>query len=185
MCPTADLVISMARRYYRRRTVTVRPKKKWATNLTQGNISSASGGTPYATLVQNTAQTSSPTPIIIKCGNFKIQGDVSVAFNTSRTSSPWIALLVFFLPEGTTLNGDTANAIVENHPEWILAWKQLDVTLSTTSASQIFAASGFSFSSRLKRNLNSGDKICMGFTNDDGQAFPTIKFTAQYWTCAN
>lgn len=172
----------MPRRYYRSRTRVIRPKKKWATNLKQAALD---GTSPTSVLVENSVQTSSPTPIVIKSGNFKIQGDFSIHFNTSVASTPQIALVLFFLPQGVPLDSSTTSAILSNHPEWIMGWKQLDTVISTTSASANFHASSFSFSSRLKRNLNSGDRICAGFTNDTPNAVPTIKFTAQYWTCAN
>nr|WCR62157.1 MAG: capsid protein [Smacoviridae sp.] len=169
----------MARRYYRRTRV-VRPKKKWASNMKQGTLNAT---TPIAILVENSLQGSSPTPVVVKAGNFKIQGDLTVYISAAAAQVARMTLLVFWLPEGLTADSDAAGAIVSNHPEWILAWKQLDTVGSTSQGN--LAASGFSFSSRLKRNLNSGDKICIAFLNDTSAAQPTIKYTCQYWTCAN
>lgn len=173
----------MARRYYRRRTVTVRPKKKWATNFLQGTLTNSSASTSTAVLVQNSSQTTAPTPVIVKAGNFKFQGDLSINYSSAQTTTPRIAIFIFFLPQGLDLSADTANGIVQSHPEWILAWKQLDS--SVASANTNASMSAFSFSSRLKRNLNSGDRICVGFTQNTTGSIITIQYSAQYWTCAN
>ena len=172
----------MARRYYRRRTVTVRPKKKWATNFLQGTL--GTNADPAAVLVQNTTQSSLPTPVIVKAGNFKLQGDLSIYTTTALTTTPRIAVVVFYLPQGLDLTATAANGILESHPEWILAWKQVDTNIVAANTSSGF--SSFSVSSRLKRNLNSGDRICVGYTtNTPSAAVLTIQFSAQYWTCAN
>lgn len=170
----------MPRRYYSRRTRVIRPKRKWATNFKQGSLSAAQGGA--VVLVENAAQSSSPTPVIVKAGNFKIQGDVTVIYNQASAAAQ-ITLFVFFLPEGIDVDASAAQMALNSHPEWIMAWKQLDTNGSPNAAT--LDANGFSFSSRLKRNLNSGDRICLGFRNDVATANISIKYSCQYWTCAN
>lgn len=171
----------MPRRYYKRTRV-VRPRKRWATNFKQGRLET--GANETAILVENTTQSSSPTPVIVKCGNFKLQGDLSSVSTQGYNTVPRITIVVFFLPQGVELTATTANGILENHPEWILVWKQIDA--SGVGSGNYVQGSTFSVSSRLKRNLNSGDRVCIGYTNDTaGVVSPTIKFTCQYWTCAN
>lgn len=174
----------MARRYYRRRTVVRAPKKKWASNMQIGSL--ASGSETAKVLVENSVQTATPTPIILKVGNIKLQGDVNIINTTSSIlSNPSFVVMVFYLPEGIALSAATANTVASQHPEWIMAWKMID-TASVTAAAAV-ASPSFSVSSRLKRNLNSGDRICLGYMTDiaSGSANIRVNYTAQYWTCAN
>lgn len=174
-----DLFISMARRYYKRRTVVVRPRKRWATNFKQGEISGTTD-----VLVSNASPTSSPTPVILKVGNFKIQGDLTYHFNLEGSSvAPRVTVVVFYLPQGIEPGASTANGILTSHPEWILAWKQLDCSGSATPGTVY--GNSFSMSSRLKRNLNSGDRVCIGSVSDIGTVTPDIKYSCQFWTSAN
>lgn len=176
----ADLKILMARRYYRRRTVVVRPKKKWASNMQVGSLTTAS---PTAILAENSVQTSSPTPIIVKVGNIKLQGDAALNMSSATIAGVSFVVVVYYLPEGITLAGTTASNIISQHPEWIMAWRQVDI--GTSIGSGVLAGNSFSVSSRLKRNLNSGDRVCVGYITDAANVTVTIKYTAQYWTCAN
>lgn len=171
----------MPRRYYRRRTVVVRPKKKWASNMAVGTLATSGSSSPIAVLVANSTQSSTPTPIILKVGNIKLQGDAVVQGPTTNLH-PTLIVMVFYLPEGLNLEATTASTVAAQHPEWIMAWKMVDLGLGTSSDS---ASSAFSVSSRLKRNLNSGDKICIGYRFEGSTAGPIVRYTAQYWTCAN
>ena len=161
-------------RYYPRRTVA---KKKWASNLVNGTVSSSN----FALLVQNSTQTASPTPVIVKCGNFKVQGDVVVTTQQQGTNRPVpLVFYIVFIPEGVGIT----DTVVTTHPEWIMGWTVIDAqyigpTTSTTSGSR------FSLSTRLKRNLNSGDSIVAVLQSRDSSASAQCAFTCQYWTCAN
>lgn len=180
----ADLKILMARRYYRRRTVVRAPRKKWASNMQIGSL--ATGTETAKVLVENSVQTATPTPIIVKVGNIKLQGDVYIQnASGSVILNPSFVVMVFYLPEGITLNGATANSVASQHPEWIMAWKMIDTTQMNASATM--ASPSFSVSSRLKRNLNSGDRVCLGYMTDitSGSGNIRVNYTAQYWTCAN
>lgn len=149
-----------------------------AIGSTGGNYS------PTKILVENSTQNTTPTPIILKVGNIKLQGDVVVA-NTTSTLVPSVSIvvMVFYLPEGLALDGSTAGTVANQHPEWILAWKMVDT--GRIEQNGAISTPSFSVSSRLKRNLNSGDKICIGFMTDSSNINAIIKYTAQYWTCAN
>ena len=166
----------MPRRRYYRRYYRAAPKKKWASNILQGSVTTSN----FGVIVDNAVQTATPTPIIVKCGNFKVQGDVM--YNTTGTgSSNRPALLNFFLifvPEGIT----PADSLIGSHPEWIIGWKTIDVgTIKATSETAV-ATSTFSFSSRLKRNLNSGDRVVALLQSNDSNMSASCVFTVQFWT---
>lgn len=165
----------MARRRYFRRYVRVAPKKKWASNIVQGSVSTNN----YANIVQNSTQSSSPTPVIVKCGNFKVQGDVM--YNTTGGSSNVLANLNFFLifvPEGIT----PADGLIGAHPEWVIGWRTIDVGVVRSTSETAVAAATFTFSTRLKRNLNSGDRVVAILQSGDSRLSAQCVFTCQYWT---
>lgn len=176
-------------RYYRRRyrTIVRAPKKKWATNIvnfnqdTAGNTAEQFG---VVDLVKNSTQSSNPTPVIIKTGNFKIQGDVYVQ-PASTGAATEVSLYVMYVPEGITLaTAASARALIMAHPEWILSWKFINANIVNSTAMD--NSDSFSFSSRLKRNLNSGDSIqlvCLCYSTNMTKA--VFAGMAQYWTCAN
>lgn len=177
----------MARYYRRRYTRVVRPKKKWASNIAlffDNDPVPFANGIAHTTLVKNPAQSSNPTPSIVKTGNFKVSIDSLVTYpsGTTETANAVFQFFIAYVPEGwvqTDLNG-----LITSHPEWILASK-------TAGGSYAVGATHFSldtvnFSSRLKRNLNSGDSIQLLVTSNT-QASSQIRFNGhvRYWTCAN
>ena len=176
----------MPRRY--RRRIVVRPKKRWATNFTNftSDLISVAPNAPggFATnLVQNAVQTSNPTPVVLKTGNFKIQGDVSLFNATGQAGSLNLCLYVMFLPQGIDiLNGTQVKNMIELHPEWILTWKLVDIASLNSNAQN-----GFSFSSRLKRNLQSGDRVALLALAETDLTLATpqqlkVHAQCQYWT---
>lgn len=178
----------MARYRRRYRTIVRAPKKKWATNIYRFN-QPATGTTTaqfaIIPLVQNAAQSSSPTPVIVKTGNFKIQGDVSSAVSAAGPVD--ISVYVMYMPEGVapTDAGGIQN-LINAHPEWVMAWKFISGNSAVVAGLENHET--YTFSSRLKRNLNSGDRIqLLCLANSSNQILTTVRFTglAQYWTCAN
>lgn len=178
----------MARRYYRRRTVVVRPKKRWATNIKGINpaafdVSPNTANGFAINLVENSVASSAPTPTVLKCGNFKIQGDVTLLNATSQPGEVTLALYVMFVPQGINVtNGIEIENLIGSHPEWILSWKLADIG-SLSSGAQ----NGFTFSSRLKRNLQSGDRVALlavARTDLTLQSPQKLKVNGmcQYWT---
>lgn len=161
-------------RYYPRRTVA---KKKWASNLVNGTVSSSG----FSLLAQNSTQTTSPTPVIVKCGNFKVQGDVIVTTQSQATNRPVpLVFYILFVPEGVGIS----DSLVTTHPEWIMGWTVIDASF-ITSAAATNTGSRFSLTSRLKRNLNSGDSIVAILQSRDSAATAQCAYTCQFWTCAN
>lgn len=141
------------------------------------------------TLVSNSLQTATPTPVILKAGNFKIQGDFTVStVSGSLSLGMGLLLYVLYLPEVVEGVITDYMEVISNHPEWIMCWKALDLNLYASSS--VAAAGGaFSFSSRLKRNLNSGDQIALVCCVTNAGATPDfnlrLTYGAQFWTCAN
>ena len=180
----------MPRYYRRRRTVVRAPKKKWASQIKMFTMSitgwNETLGGGVQELVGNSASTSNPTPVLIKAGNFKVQGDWIYQPATAGMGGRATArMFIMYCPEGTVPTTATqVQSLVNSHPEWIMAWKQLEANTDTETYDQ----DRFSFSSRLKRNLNSGDKIiCAYILERNSTVNVNIDFhmTAQYWTCAN
>lgn len=166
------------RRYYRRSVRVVAAKKKWASNIIQDTLTTSTS----STVVQNSTQSSTPTPVIVKCGNFKVQGDVAVTSQSVQTAR--VLPLTFFLiyvPEGVT----PSDSLIGQHPEWIMAWTTIDCGLIYSGSTGVYAANKFSVTSRLKRNLNSGDRVVAILQSRDTSATASCVFTCQYWTCAN
>ena len=170
------------RRYYRRYTRVVAPKKKWASNLVSGTIGTAgSGQALYIDLVGNSTQAASPTPVIVKAGNFKVQGDAFVDTRAGGQATIISAqLFILYCPEGVNTNLDQ---VITQHPEWVMAWTTLDLPI--TNAVAVASGSRFTLSSRLKRNLNSGDRIRIVIRGGGENNIIVCHFTAQYFTCAN
>lgn len=94
-----------------------------------------------------------------------------------------------FLPEGIApADNQQFGTLITAHPEYILAWRQLDaeyVGVNQTPSQP--ALQRITFSSRLKRNLNSGDSIVFGILDQSSIAssIKTVSLTCQYWTCSN
>lgn len=138
-------------------------------------------------LVRNSAQASTPTPVVVKAGNFKIQGDCVLRVTGGVKDTSSVIVYIMYLPEVVVTSANPVTTI-NDHPEWIMGWKLIDLNSSSTSPGN---TNSFSFSSRLKRNLNSGDTIALVAVLRD--ATPTtaaeysirLNYNAQWWTCSN
>lgn len=196
----------MARYYRRRYTRVVKPKKKWASNLrdidikhstTAGNTNK--GGYCQVLCVNSNEVTGStataPTPTIIKTGNYKVQCDCLFTATAAESPNMELVLYIMYLPEGVftdvqipSMNYTTLKGIVTKHPEWILAWRQFDsghfLTQNPMNVERV------QFSSRLKRNLNSGDSVCavlLAIVDKDDANITRLEChgVCQFWTCSN
>lgn len=154
------------RRYYYRRTV--RPKQKWAINnvdvrilnSNQVTVPANSNAFYYRTVVANgfrTDTSGSATAIvstaqILKCGRFKLKGCIPASLNYFNYT-----VFISYVPEGYALTEGlvTDQNIFYQHPEWIIGWARKDYVTSSQS-------NEISVTSRLKRNLNTGDQIIAG-----------------------
>lgn len=153
------------RRYYRSRRVY--PKQKWLpvnNELGMNGLEIVAAST-FVTTTQPITENSSrnitdgggnvSSATIIKVGRFRIKGVLSVSSTGIGVS---YIIGIAYVPEGYSINqtasdiGNLGNTFFYKHPEWIMCWTRLDYT----NASQ---GNEFSLSSRLKRNLNTGDQI--------------------------
>ena len=115
----------------------------------------------YVTICANDSHTAvAPTATIIKCGNFKT--NFSITYNTDNPVLACVLfkLVVLYVPQGYTAINDE---LIEKHPEWVLGWTQFSPVNGST----------VTFGSKLKRNLNSGDEIILGYVgyNDSTSQF--------------
>ena len=189
----------MPRRYYRSRIRYIAPKKKWASNIVNGTVqisiigsgveSSVYGVYGQFALAENKTQTFAPTPTIIKTANFRAQGILSFSVESDSTTETLITNLncyIIYLPEGV---GTVTRDIVNAHPEWIMGWTKINI-VDPAGNNNNYATKFSVTSKKLKRNLNSGDKVVIAFIGDTGytanntltRQFP---ITCQFTSCAN
>lgn len=165
----------MSRRSAQPRTRYVVAKKKWTPAFASGNVE-LTNVVPFATanLAENSANTAAPpTATVIKVKNFKVNVDI---VQTTATTVTVAVIGVFFVPERYQPTFD----IFELHPEWCMGWRMISVSGLSEPAVQ--------FSSRLTRNLNSGDRICLVVRSSTAAAAATevrFQWAASYVACNN
>ena len=155
----------------------VYPRKRWASNIfTENSILTVLAGqtTAFAStrICSNALQTATPTPVIVKFGRCKVKGDVRTDLDNGINFVSGTMFLVY-VPEGFTIDLN----LIRQHPEYIIGWTQISLDSGNT----------FSFSSSLKRNLNSGDSIMMLFNVNATNTASFVRafnfyYTIQYWT---
>lgn len=160
------------RRYYYRRVV--RPKQKWAINNVDVRISTSdisigsnsnaiyyqsvvTNGTRVQTGTGNAATSVISSAQILKTGRFKFKGCLPNVINVVSYT-----VFIAYIPEGYTIDQgpNSDQNIFYQHPEWIIGWTRKDYTNNAQS-------NEISVTSRLKRNLNTGDNIivCVMMSN--------------------
>lgn len=171
----------MARRYYRRRTYAVRPKKKWSSHIKTWQSSALTSNPATVDLVINGSDGSTPTPSIVKAGNFKVTLDMYATYNNAVTVNLSCNAYFLFVPEGVSIS----RTLITNHPEYILGAKTIGSTYATNTT--VVSLETLNLSTRMKRNLNSGDRIVlvMEMVGDVVPNSVTISGLVRYWTCAN
>ena len=163
------------------RTVRSRRRgKKWSPVLVElhpdpQQISPSSNIFFATTICENSNNTNvAPTATVIKVGNLKVSFECESSSNRAILASG--SAYIMFVPQGLTPTTDYPM----QHPEYIMVWR---------SFNPAGAVSAVTMQSRLKRNLNSGDKIILFYKvrNDDTGANLTIAFRgiATYVCCAN
>ena len=162
------------RKYYAKR---VYPRKRWASNIKQDTVivplpTNATSVHEHVLLCQNSAQTSTPTPVVLKFGRLKLKGDIRFsATNVAQFTS--VNVYVVFVPQGNTLD----TTLISNHPEYVIGW----------TVCSLDTGSSFSLTTTLKRNLNSGDSVQVLFVVNSTQPPSQVinynfVYTAQFWT---
>lgn len=186
----------MPRRYKYRPKYSYRPRKKWNSNWNADdmnlNIPDISTTSAYTKAITNQQIIVNPqldgtnvSTSIVKVKNVKVQLCTSGIPDASNLSVYTMQVAIIFCPEGITPSSD----LLERHPEWIMAYKMLTIDASTT------IPINFSISSRLARNLNSGDTIFLTIitrrvsgetvTQPQSGLIMPCYYTVQYWTCVN
>ena len=166
--PRASLVV--------RPTRTRRRGKKWspvmveiATNTQVGPSATVAEAQDLCANSGSTAQ--APTATVIKTGNFKVSFDCA----STSTNPVLAAVYIMFIPQAV----EVSQLLPIRHPEWIMNWRTFDLTSNQQAVT---------IQSRLKRNLNSGDKVIVLFrfiniSNTDIQV--AIRGYASYVCCNN
>lgn len=159
---------------------TRRRGKKWSPVLVEltpqpQQVAASSVGWQGLTVCENAQNTTTaPTATVIKVGNMKISFECESSSNRAVAVSG--TLFVMFCPQGLTPTADYPS----QHPEYIMAWRAFNPA---------GAVSAVTIQSRLKRNLNSGDKILILYKirNDTTDAPITclIRGIVTYVCCAN
>ena len=185
----------MPRKYYRRK-YSYRPRRKWNSNwnsetttLYMPDISTVDAYTEalsHRQLIINPQQTgTNVSTSIVKVKNVKVHLSTTGIPDASDLNVYTMEVFIIFCPEGIIPN----IGLIAKHPEWLMAYKLMTIDASTT------IPINFSISSRLARNLNSGDAIYLvtivrrtsaeqATENRTGLVIPCY-YTVQYWTCVN
>ena len=162
------------KRYYAKRLY---PRKRWASNIKSDTViiplnTNATSANDTVLLCQNAAQTSTPTPVVLKFGRVKFKGDIRFS-QTNVAQFTSVNVYICFVPQGNTLN----TTLISNHPEYVMGW----------TVCSLDTGSSFSLTTTLKRNLNSGDSVQVLFLVSSTQPPSQVinynfAYTAQFWT---
>ena len=143
----------MPRRYYKpyKRNYSSN-KKKWASFMkdipsTVVQIPGQTTGGAIATIVSNSSDTAVPTPTILKVKHIRVAFD----FTSAQYYFNGGFLCIMFIPQGITPDAGTPLL----HPEWIMAWRGLELDAQTPAGKQVM------LNTSMSRNLNSGDSIVL------------------------
>lgn len=193
----------MSKRVSYRRYRRTYPKQKWQLtlvnperiSLTTGPYPASSFYAIHKTICQTVVPTDSSAHSvvssnnIVKVGNFKVKGTFNVSGGTGYNNLSMIIYVIFvpqgIIPDNTEVsNSNLATSIFYSHPEWVLGWTRVDLDDSGSN-------DNFSITSRLKRNLNSGDSVQFGVLIMNNAATSisevnvTVAETIQYAARAN
>lgn len=202
------------------RTLTVTAKKRYAkrrvrwspyhnafsiySNMNTNQVLiNASYGIAWNKIIDNSAQISTPTPTIVKVGNIRIATDVGVLSYGIFNYQPTVYCV--YIPEAWADEGISQATFgqkmlqaVSLHPEWVLAQVVLPSLYFAPGESSTQTMNDITplktVSSRLKRNLNSGDAIYIvlimnykgwGGSTDQGLRSFVWNIDIRAYTCNN
>lgn len=176
----------MARYYRRRYYPRYRVKKRnWSSNIITSNTTltfpEASNYGAGSAICLNPSQSVATVsqPFTIK--NIKLSVSCIAPNATTLQGMDNIVVAIVYIPQGYNVT----YATLTEHPEWFMAIKYID-NPTLDSAGGTFKP--FTISTRLARKLQTGDSVqlCVFGQNNSGTALScTIRFMAQWWTCAN
>lgn len=164
----------MPRRYYYSRRYKVAPKKKWASNFLRFQ-STVTVPAPVAVNLAINPTQENAVPRTIKAKNFKVSLWFEGANQEAVSNINLIEAYVVYKPQGYIISTET----IAEHPEWVLVHKMIgrpDYQAEVTKP--------YVLSSRLARNLQSGDSIQL-VINALGtpRTEVIVRGNLFYWTC--
>lgn len=149
----------MPRRYYSRRTRIIRPKVKWSPHMeTVQDTLAVPANAAYAyyphVICANASDSHLPSVPVVQVTRINFQGHIA----QNQASGEWY-LYFIYVPEGvdSTLSTWSAyQAYINAHPEYIMA---RTISTSDYSGTGGNTTTTIRLSTRMKRNLNSGDQV--------------------------
>lgn len=149
----------MPRRYTTKRTVIIRkPKIKWSPHMeayTDELLMSSDLQSVPITIAKNNTDSHIPSVPVLQVTRINVQAQVG---SGNLAGLDWFAYLVFVPETMDTPLTDTGKwlAYVYAHPEYLMARKIIESSNAVTNTSIALR-----MTTRLKRNLNSGDQIVL------------------------
>lgn len=183
----------MARGYYRRRYTNRYyggyKKKNWSSNIiTSSTTITFPASSTYgagSALCLNPSQSVSTVSQPFTVKNIKLSVSCVATDIGISGALDNIIVAIVYVPQGYAV---TYNTLAE-HPEWFMAVKYLDnPTIEQQSSTNGSQYKPFTVSTRLARKLQTGDSVqlCVFGTNTEATpAAVSVRFMAQWWTCAN
>lgn len=150
----------MPRRYTTKRTVIIRkPRVKWSPHMESYSdellIPTTGLASVPISIAKSTTDSHIPTVPVLKLTRINVQAQLG---SGNLPGLDWYAYIIY-VPENMDVPlTDTGKwlAFVYAHPEYLMARKIVESTNAVTNTSV-----ALSMSTRLKRNLNSGDQIVL------------------------
>lgn len=155
-------------------------RAKWASQIKVFNNQIVTSSPYEIVLCANSTEAATPTPTVIKTANFKVSIDAYVNYAATTQANIIANAYIIFIPQGMAVNA----SLPLNHPEYIMAAKTVGSSLQSGA---ILSLDTLNMSSRLKRNLNSGDKISLIITlnSTTTPSNCTMSGMVRFWTKAN
>lgn len=199
----------MARTKYTKRTVVVRPKKRWQMSIynmpmddtsldeyhkTHIDVARTTSGVLVHRITQNALASATPTPAVVKTGNVQCKLFINAvpAEGSLNKLQYMIRCYVVFVPEGVVPTSNWPS----QHPEYIMTkglkcvqnyWRVQVGEAGATPMINQTALVNMQFSSRLKRNLNTGDALYFMMVVEPIEVACTYRVQGeiQYFACYN
>lgn len=183
----------MARGYYRRRYTNRYyggyKKKNWSSNIitSQTTLTFPASSTYGAgsALCLNPSQSVSTVSQPFTVKNIKLSVSCVATETAVSNALDNVIVAIVYVPQGYTVTYNT----LSEHPEWFMAVKYLDnPTIEQQSSNSGSQYKPFTVSTRLARKLQTGDSVqlCVFGTNTETTVSSvSVRFMAQWWTCAN
>ena len=173
-------------RYYRRRTYRRSyPRKKWASNIGNSEVTlTVPGNSSYAAgaaFAMNPAQSPASVSNSFVVKNIKLSIEAIVDGSVINYHLNQLIAAIMYVPQGYTVGPN----ILTEHPEWIMAVKYIGDGMTVDINTTVNRFKPFTVSSRLSRRLQTGDSIQLVLFAQNSSSqndSVTFRFLAQWWT---